>query len=173
MKAFLFIALTCFPVSVFAAGSVDEPPSNPIVNCTGGQVYDAQSKKCVDPKKSQLDRDVLYEAVRHLAYAERYHDALTVLAAMPENDTGRLTYMGFTYRKLGQTERAMTYYREAIRLDPANVLARSYMGQGLVAEGDFIGAMAQLDLIRMHGGSGSWSERSLRTAIATGQTFNY
>ena len=58
-------------------------------------------------------------------------------------------------------------------MNPSNVLARSYMGQGLVEQGNIADALVQLREIRAHGGTGTWAEASLRTAIATGQTFNY
>jgi hypothetical protein len=47
------------------------------------------------------------------------------------------------------------------------------MAQGMVEEGNIAGAMAELRAIRSYGGQGTWAEASLRTAIATGQTFNY
>jgi hypothetical protein len=58
-------------------------------------------------------------------------------------------------------------------VNPANILARSYMGQGFVQEGRIPEALAQLRLIRDHGGSGTWAEASLRKSIAAGQTYNY
>lgn len=165
-------ALLMAPSMALAAGD-DEPPSKPTVFCTGGKVYDKEAGKCVAPKESSLDRDELYEAVRQFAYAGQFEDAQTVAKALPEGDAGRLTYMGFTHRKLGNPELAMMFYQRAIDQDPANILARSYMGQGHVEAGDIDLAMAQLKAIRAHGGSGTWSEQSLRTAIATGTTFNY
>lgn len=170
---FHLAALIFIPTSLFAAGGNDEPPTKPTVFCSGSEVYDEKLKKCVTPKESSLNRDELYETVRQLAYAERYEDAQGVLAAMPEDDSGRLTYMGFTHRKLGNMDLAMAYYREAIRLDPNNNLARSYMGQGLVEDGQISAALEQLLDIRRHGGSGTWAEESLRLAIATGRTYNY
>lgn len=173
MRVILTLLLTLWSTTGLAVGPVDEPPTNPTVRCTGGQVFDPKTKVCVDPKNSVLERDTIFEAVRHLAYTGRYHDAQTVLEALPQDDPGRLTYLGFTHRKLGNTTLAKHYYLRAIASDPANILARSYMGQGLVEEGDLVGAMAQLDLIRWHGGAGTWSEESLRRAIATGETYNY
>lgn len=169
----LIVAALLFPAAAFADGGNDSPPPKPAVTCEGSKVYDKKTKSCVDAQESNLDRDTLYQAVRQLAYAERYVDAQGVLAAMPAQDPGRLTYMGFTARKLGQADLAMKYYNEAIALDPANILARSYMGQGHVEAGDIDLALVQLEEIRAHGGAGSWSETSLRNAIATGTTYRY
>ncbi len=165
--------LVTLPVSAWAVGGGDEPPANPTVFCSGGKVYDPETKKCVKAESGALDRDTLYETVRQLAYAGRYTDAQTVLAAVPENDPGRLTYMGFTHRKLGNHALAATYYQKAIDRDPANILARSYMGQGFVEQGEISKALVQLHQIRAHGGTGTWSERSLAEAIESGNTSGY
>ena len=138
-------------------------------------VWDANLRKCVRPDKtSYLDEDTLYGAVRELAYAGRYNDAITVLDQMPDQNSDRvMTYRGFTARKLGDLDLADVYYKKAIDLNPDNIAARSYMGQGLVAKGDKVAAMEQLREIRARGGVGSWSEKSLAAALENGQTYNY
>ena len=138
-------------------------------------VFDSRINKCVRPDRiSYMDSDTLYKAVRELAYAGRYHDAITVLDQMPEQFSDRvLTYRGFTARKLGQAEQANTYYTQAIETNPDNILARSYMGQGMVDSGDKAAALAQLREIQNRGGTGTWSEVSLRKAIETGTTYSY
>ncbi|WP_298921385.1 hypothetical protein [uncultured Roseobacter sp.] len=174
MTRFFLIAAFSLPTAVLAnGGDNDAPPPKPAVTCEGAQVYDKKSKKCVNPQESSLQRDQLYLAVRQLAYAGRYHDAQAILDEMPENDPGRLTYMGFTHRKLGNVDLGMVFYQKAIDQDPGNILARSYMGQGLVEAGDAAGAMVQLRAIRAHGGAGTWSETSLRNALETGTTYSY
>jgi tetratricopeptide (TPR) repeat protein len=169
----LLAAALAIPSITLADGGLDDPPPKPTVFCTGSQVYDPKLEKCVDPESGSLDRDALYLAVRQLAYAGRYLDAQGVMETLPENDPVRLTYMGFTHRKLGNVEQAMDYYQQALDRDPANNMARSYMGQGFVAEGLIYQAVVQLQQIRAHGGTGSWSEISLKNAIETGQTYNH
>lgn len=138
-------------------------------------VWDADIKKCVRPDKtSHLDTDTLYKAVRELAYAGRYTEAMDVLDGMPNQlDDRVLTYRGFTARKLGNLELADMYYDQALTVNPDNILARSYMGQGKVAAGDKVAAMVQLREIQARGGAGTWAETSLRDAIQTGSTYNY
>ncbi|WP_299733183.1 tetratricopeptide repeat protein [uncultured Tateyamaria sp.] len=138
-------------------------------------VWDADIKKCVRPDKtSHLDSDTLYKAVRELAYAGRYNEAIQVLDQMPEQlDDRVLTYRGFTARKLGNLEQANLYYEQALTVNPDNILARSYMGQGKLAAGDKVAAMTQLREIQERGGAGTWAEASLRDAIQTGSTYNY
>lgn len=174
MRFILSAVAIALPATAFAAGGGDETaPPKPASACKGAQVYDEKTKTCVNPEESNLQIDQLYETVRQLAYAGRYGDAQVVLAAMPENDDRRLTYMGFTQRKMGNVDTAMAFYTRAIVQNPGNILARSYMGQGLVEQGEIAQAIAQLHAIRDHGGTGTWAETSLRTAIATGTTYNY
>lgn len=172
MRALLAVALTlALPVTAFAAGDITAPPSKP--KCESGLVYDEKTKKCLSSTGHTLDNDALYQEIRALSYDGRYSDAQVLLAQMPANDDRRLTYMGFTNRKMGNADAAMAYYTRALAVNPANILARSYMGQGLVEEGNISAALEQLRQIRAHGGTGTWAEASLRTAIATGQTFNW
>lgn len=157
--------------AAFAAGGGEEKaPSKP--KCETGLIYDKKSKTCVT-KDSKLDVDSLYENVRELAYAGRYGDAQVVLSNMPADDDRTLTYLGFTNRKMGNTDAAMAYYNRALEVNPANILARSYMGQGFVEQGRLTEAVAQLRAIADHGGQGTWAEASLRTAILDGKTSNY
>lgn len=170
---FVLAATLILPCALLAAGGGDNPPRKPAVICTDGRVYAPEQGKCVEPKSGALDREALYQAARQLAYVGRYTHAQAVLDALPADDPGRLTYMGFTYRKLGERALALSYYQRAIAQDPSNILARSYMGQGFVETGDITMAWAQLQQIRAHGGRGSWSERSLAAAIDSGETFDY
>lgn len=138
-------------------------------------VWDEDLKRCVRPDKtSHLDSDTLYRAVRELAYAGRYGEAIQVLDQMPDQlDDRVLTYRGFTARKLGHLELADMYYEQALTVNPDNILARSYMGQGKLAAGDKVAAVTQLREIQARGGAGTWAEASLRDAIETGTTYNY
>ena len=175
MKHFVLATAFTLPFAAtgaWAAGGGEETaPSKP--KCETGQIYDKKTKSCVAAEESKLDVESLYENLRELAYAGRYADAQVVLAQMPAQDDRTLTYQGFTNRKMGNMDAAMTYYAQALRVNPANVLARSYMGQALVEQGRTADALTQLREIRVHGGAGTWAEASLRTAISTGKTFDY
>ncbi|OWU81507.1 hypothetical protein [Phaeobacter sp. 22II1-1F12B] len=176
MRILLALAVA-MPSFAFAAGSdMSSPPktTKTTSECKGTQVWDDKTQSCVDPKESSLDTDTLYGAVRELAYAGRYTDAQAVLAQMPDQQDDRvLTYWGFTHRKLGDLETANMFYEQAIAANPDNMLARSYMAQGFVAEGRTDEAIAQWREIKARGGEGSWAEASLRKAIRTGMTYSY
>ncbi|MCB1888503.1 MAG: hypothetical protein KDH20_12930 [Rhodocyclaceae bacterium] len=165
------------PTLALAAGSEDTKPPKPTQTtetCTGTQVWDEKTQKCVNPKKSDLGTDALVGAVRELAYAGRLDDAQGVLAAIADQSDDRvLTYWGFTHRKLGHTELANAFYLKALAKNPDNLLARSYMGQGFVAEGRVDDAIAQWREIRARGGEGTWAEASLRESIRSGITYSY
>lgn len=170
-------ALILSPFTAFSAGSDDTAPPTPTattVKCTDGKIYDDKTKKCVVPVQGLLDDETLYGAVREFAYADQYDAALQALAAMSDQSDGRvLTYLGFINRKMGNVERGMDYYDLALTLNPDNLLARSYLGQGLVEQGEIELAQAQLDEIVARGGAGTWAETSLRKAIETGVTYTY
>ena len=149
-------------------------PSPTTQSCTGGQIWDSQSGSCVSAENGTIDDDTLYGAVREFAHAGQFENAQRALAAMSVQDDDRvLTYWGFTHRKLGDVDKGMGYYKRALAKNPGNIAARSYMGQALVIEGDIVGAYQQLKAIRSHGGAGTWAEASLKSAIETGQTYNY
>ena len=175
MRFLLPLVIVALPGLAFAAGSGSgsaPTSSGTTPTCANGQVWDKASEKCVDPSYKGLDQDTLYEAVRKMAYAGHYDEAQNVLRVMEESDR-TLTYWGFTYRKMGETELANAYYEKAIATNPDNILARSYMGQGLVTEGRVDDAIVQWREIKARGGEGTWAEASLRDAIQTGVTYSY
>jgi len=172
----LSLALPGPALAAGMGGSDSTPPNTTQTTeqCEGVQVWDPETKACVDPKESALDADTLYRAVRELAYAGRYSDAQGVLRAMPDQTEDRvLTYWGFTHRKMGNRVLARAFYERAIAANPDNLLARSYMGQGFVADGETEAAIAQWREIKARGGDGSWAEASLREAIRSGLTYSY
>ena len=172
----LMIGLTLPAIAVAAGSGSSNPPAptQTTTKCTKTQVWDEKTQKCVNAQSGMLDNDTLFQAAREIAYAGRPDDALVVLSAMTEGDTDRvLTYKGFANRKAGRIDEGMKYYQAALIQNPDNILARSYMGQGLVLEGKFDLAKLQLQEIVARGGEGTWAEESLKQALATGQTFAY
>ncbi len=161
----------------FAAGSSSDTaptPTETTTKCEKGFAWDKKKQKCLAIVEGRLDNDTLFNAARELAYFGRPDDALVALAAMTEGDTDRvLTYKGFANRKADRIEEGFAFYRAALKQNPDNILVRSYMGQGYVEMGELTLASAQLDEIVARGGKGTWAERSLRKAIATGTTYSF
>lgn len=177
MRLALAASLAFLPFAAFAVGGDDSEPPTPTettIECEKGQVWDEKTKACITAEDSTLNDDQRYGAVRELAYAGRYDEALAMLGTMTEGDTSRvMTYRGFALRKSGQIGAGITAYETAIALDPGNILARSYYGQLLVEMNQHDLARIQLAGIRSHDGTGTWAERALATAIATGVTSTY
>ncbi|MEO0523159.1 MAG: hypothetical protein AAF088_09605 [Pseudomonadota bacterium] len=169
ISAAIFAALTG---PAFAAGSDDSKPprtTKTTLKCERGQIYDRKTKSCLDAKSEAFSDQERYDAVRELAYANQFDRAQMVIAAadMPQ-DPRFLNYMGFINRKQGNMGAAMEYYQAALSIDPDYILARSYMGQGLLSQGDKIGATTQLREIAARGGRETWAYAALEQALYTG-----
>lgn len=165
------------PAVAFAAGSdsgTAPKPTQTASDCKAGQVFDKKTKTCLDSKSEVFDDDTRYDAVRELAYDGQYDRALLVLASMREQGSSRVeTYRGFIARKTGEMDKAMVHYANALAANADNILARSYMGQAFVTQGDMVSAKTQLSEIRARGGRNTWAEASLALALKSGKTFNY
>lgn len=177
MRTLLAASLIAFPAATFAAGGGNETapkPTQTTKDCWGKRVWDVDKQRCVKPKESSLSDEQLYGAVRELAYAGRYDGALAALDAMSDQTDDRvLTYHGFINRKQGNLDAAMMFYTRALARNPDNLLARSYMGQGFVEDGNIEAARAELAEIEARGGAYTWAATSLRKAIYVGKTYNY
>ncbi|MCC6000532.1 MAG: tetratricopeptide repeat protein [Pararhodobacter sp.] len=166
--------LCAAPALAVGGGSSSPPTPTPTSDCPAGQVWDQTRDACVPIQQGALDDDTLYEAVRELAYAGRLDDALMALAAMSDQGDDRvLNYRGFIARQQGDFGRARSYYDAAIAANPDNLLARAYLGMGLVERRYTAGARQQLDEILARGGEGTWAHIALAEAIDSGRTTRY
>lgn len=161
----------------YAAGSEDSAPPQPTQtskDCTKDQIWDEETKTCLEAKDSRFDDDTRMKAVRELAWSGQPERALAVLAAVTEGETDRvLTYRAFALRKSGEVEAGLALYARALQVNPDNLLARSYLGQLYVEMVEIDLARAELNEIRTRGGKGTWAELALANAIRTGRTLNY
>jgi tetratricopeptide (TPR) repeat protein len=161
----------------FAAGEETDETSPPpktetTTKCNEGKVWDKKKKECVKAEQSGFNDDDLYRAARELAYAEQYDNAIHVLQlAQNQNDPRILNYLGFANRKAGRMELGMSFYKKALQADENYILARSYMGQALIQQGDVNAAKVQLVEIRDRGGEDSWAYRSLLQALNGYRTY--
>ncbi len=90
---------------------------------------------------------VAYAEAVGLINQEYYADALTVLARAqaavgPHPDV--LNYMGFVSRKLGRFDDALSYYGQALAIDPNHLGANEYLGELYIQMGDLGRARTQL-----------------------------
>ncbi len=174
-RGLISIALaTTLATPLWAAGSGSSEPKPKTVTCTKGNVFSESKGKCVPQQDSSLTDEDRIEELRALAYAGRTAEAQAVLATLTDQSSDQaLTYWGFTHRKLGNLDAGLTFYDKALKQNPNNLLARSYLGQAHVESGRLDLARLQLKEIRDRGGDGGWPEASLAEAIRTGTTFNY
>lgn len=176
LRPFVFAACLALPGTAMAVEEDPIPPkpTKTTTECADGMVWDEAAKACTQPKESRLDDDTLYRAAREFAYAGAYGHALNALDAMSDQGADRvLTYRGYTLRKLGETGKALGFYREALARNPDNLLARSYLGQAFVEMGRHDLARAELTEIRARGGRMTWPEIALREALRSGRAAGY
>jgi Flp pilus assembly protein TadD len=176
MQKTLAALFMCLPLASYGAGSDDSTPPTPTettTECKDGEIWDADTKACIKADDARLGDDARYEAVRELAYSGAYDRARLVLSTMEARDTRTLTYLGFIHRKEGNWDAALASYRDALAVDPGNILARSYMGQGFVINGEYDLAEAQYLEIIDRGGADTWAAEALRKALTSGDVLDY
>lgn len=158
--AFLLSA-TMISGAALAAGGGDETPV-----CKTGMVYDKAQRKCVEAEEQSLNDDALLNNATALAYASRYDEAIKVIGMMENSETApALNMLGYSTRNLGDLESGLSYYRQALAIDPDYTLARSYMGQALLQSGNRRAAMIQLGEIETRSGADSRPYKLLAKAL--------
>ncbi len=160
--AFTFGAMLAAP-SAFASGDEPAPSDHPIackaplvpnadksacVPCAKGSKYDAAKKECVIINASLMDDKSLYETGRTLALDGYYDDALVALNAIEnKHDAMVLTMIGYSERKLGNTDEGIAKYMQALAIDPNSVDTHEYLGEGYVVQGKIDLAKAELSTV--------------------------
>ena len=117
----------------------------------GALTSGAPSARLDAPLPNAAQGDHAYLAAVGLINGRRYPEALQALreaqeAFGPHPDV--LTYIGYTYRKMGRFDRAESYYQQALAIDPDHRGATEYYGELKVERGDMAGArrlLARLD----------------------------
>jgi len=115
--------------------------------------------------------DLAYVAAISYVNEHNYPKALKALARAesafgPHPDV--LTYIGYTYRKMGRYDMAERYYREALAIAPNHRGATEYYGELKVERGDVKGAKLMLAKLDSLCSFGCVDAEVLRQWIATG-----
>lgn len=135
--------------------------------CKQGEVWNKATMKCVKAQSGILPDEDLYQQGRALAKAGHYDRALEVLALIQNQEDPRvLNYTGYSHRKAGRLEIGISYYRQALAIDPGFNLAREYLGEGYVAAGRIDLAQAELAEIDRRCGVTCEEYTDLAAAIA-------
>jgi tetratricopeptide (TPR) repeat protein len=110
-----------------------------------GDVWNMKKRICEKAQSGSLDDESLYNAGREFALDGRYNEAITTLNYVANAQDKRvLNYLGYSYRKSGNIEVGLTYYKQALAIDPDYTLVREYLGEALIQMGDISGAKGQL-----------------------------
>ena len=175
------IALAFAATTALAAGT--SPPATPTappamsptqLKCKTGEVVKTIRKKGEKPKKmcvkataGIIPDDELYAQGYLLAKTGEYDWALSAFNAMTNKQTPEtLTMIGYSNRKAGRLEIAVSYYDQALAMQPDYVKAREYLGEGYVAAGRVDLAKLQLAEIAKRAGTSSEEYLDLSKAIA-------
>ena len=171
MTRLTLAALACLAVlsapALAAGGGGDNTASPTNHNCKKGEVWNKTKKKCVKVESGVLPDEDLYQQGRALARLGHYDWAIEVLAAVQNQQDPRvLNYTGYSHRKAGRLEIGITYYRQALAIDPNFNLAREYLGEGYIAAGRKDLAMNELSAIEKSCGTACEEYQDLSKAIA-------
>ncbi len=171
----------------FAAGETDTSTTTteaPAPKCKDGQVWDPNAAtlfgkgKCVESadikKPAPEKQSMIYNYGKSLAKSGEYDQAIRVLALAPDqNDPRVLNYLGYSHRKLGKMDEALTYYQAAIAQNPDFSLVREYLGEAYIQLGQLEQARAQLTQIeRICGGRTCGEYGQLAKLIVDSQSTN-
>jgi tetratricopeptide (TPR) repeat protein len=114
-----------------------------------GRVWDMKKLVCQNAQSGSLDDESIYEAGREFALDGRYDEAISTLNYVANAQDKRvLNYLGYSYRKSGHVDVGLTYYKQALAIDPDYTLVREYLGEALIQMGDISGAKGQLAEIK-------------------------
>jgi tetratricopeptide (TPR) repeat protein len=155
----LSLAATGAATTAFAAGTDSK-------DCPAGQTWSDSARKCVPANSDQLIDQEVTERGRQLARDGNYEEAIALLSTLEGRaNSVALTYLGYSYRKLGQVDLGLSYYHQALALDPDDVDAREYLGEGYVATGQIDLARTQLAEIEQRCGTTCEQYEELEEAI--------
>ena len=145
IKIFIIITLSQLLVaSSFAAGS-------------GGD----------DSKKMDVKSNYYYKAVK-LINKNSYEAAIdNLLKAEKTNkkDADIYNYLGFSYRKIGNLEKASQYYNKALEISPKHKGALEYQGEMFLTQGNLEKAEANLKKLKKICYLGCKEEKMLKDSI--------
>lgn len=139
--------------------------------CSSGKAWSCSQRKCVKRSGLKLDDAGRYAEAESLIRAGHYVGALEMLWAIEKRDDPKvLTYIGYATRKLGNVERGIGYYHQALALNPDFVRAREYLGEGYLQKGEVGKAREQLAQIATRCGTGCREYVMLTNAIVEHET---
>ncbi len=165
----LAAGLMLLPATAFAAGDGGSTsrPSKPA--CKKGYVYNKKKKRCVRQSSEIIPDQLLIEQGWALAEQGKFELAADLFHLVADQRNPKaLNGLGYSYRKQGQLERGIGYYKQALAIDPDYLRAREYLGEGYVKAGKIDLAKLQLAEIWKRCGSQCEEYQKLARYITTG-----
>ncbi|MGE0022673.1 MAG: tetratricopeptide repeat protein [Hyphomicrobium sp.] len=105
---------------------------------------EAAWRGCVGRAGAKMSDEELFYAGYWLAKSGQYAQALSYLSRAERKDERVLTYIGYATRKLGHVDEALPFYARALAVNANYVVARAYLGEALLSQGDLGGAQGEL-----------------------------
>ena len=93
-------------------------------------------------------------------------EALSKSVKQTPDNADTHTYLGYSYRHLGDLDHSFAHYKEALRLDPAHKGAHEYIGQAYLKAGQPDKAAEHLAKLEKICGKGCEEYQDLSRAIA-------
>jgi tetratricopeptide (TPR) repeat protein len=113
--------------------------------CGTGQVWSSGVEACLDGNSASLTDDDLYLAGRDLGQQGHYAEALKLFFRIKNREQARvLSSIGYSTRKLGDVDKGIDYYHQALAIDPGYTKVREYLGEAYLQKGDVVKAKEQL-----------------------------
>lgn len=114
-------------------------------SCASGQAWSVDAGACLNSNSAALSDEDLYAAAYDLSHNGDYAEALKFLFRIKDRQQPRvLNSIGYSTRKLGDIDRGIEYYHQALALDPDYTKARQYLGEAYLMKDDVAKAKEQL-----------------------------
>ena len=145
------------------------PAEKPKVDCRKRK--NKKKAACKNQQSGELNDDQVYQAGYWLAQEGKFEEALAQFRKAKNQDDPRiLNYIGYTTRKLGRVDEALTYYQKALKLNPDYTVARAYLGEAFLEKGEIASAKQQLSEIEKRCGQSCAEYTELSAQISSFET---
>jgi tetratricopeptide (TPR) repeat protein len=148
-SAVLGLGAAAFGLAILASSPVfadgGDSGGSDALECRKGMVPNDKKTKCIPAQSGITPDTVLTDYAYHLAKADRPEEALELLDMVRDQQSPRvLNYRGYATRLTGKVDEGIVFYKQALAIDPTNVLVREYLGEAYVSKGKITMARAQL-----------------------------
>jgi tetratricopeptide (TPR) repeat protein len=117
-------------------------------SCGTGQAWSSGADACIDGRSAALTDEDLYFAAGEFVLEARYAEALPLPFHIKDRSKPQvLNLIGYSTRKLGDVDKRIDYYHQALAVDPGYTKARQYLGEAYLLKDEVGKAKKQLEEI--------------------------